>query len=247
MTAFTATAPSDNTHRHLPSRAGSPADEPDASPGTVLTTWHDDSPAAEALLSIVGLSACEDRADGRLLLVLIDDRVDAGDLLDTALDAGAVWAGLGGNGRWSVQEDTWWREPVPGTEGLDDATLGAILFGDDEDVAGTAESAPGRRLDPASLTFATDLLQDPAPGRRSRGAGVLCTSYEVARATGRRVPPAVLETLLEALRTETDLEPTVIATLRHLLDDTDPRGPRLGHVRLRHDDRHSRGGRDRAP
>lgn len=133
-----------------------------------------------------------------------------------------VWAGLGGNGRWSVQEDTWWREPVPGTEGLDDATLGAILFGDDEDVAGTAESAPGRRLDPASLTFATDLLQDPAPGRRSRGAGVLCTSYEVARATGRRVPPAVLETLLEALRTETDPEPTVIATLRHLLDEPTP-------------------------
>lgn len=66
-------------------------DEPDTSPGTVLTTWHDHETATEALLSTAGLSACEDRPDGRLLLVLIDDRVDAGDLVHSALDNGATW------------------------------------------------------------------------------------------------------------------------------------------------------------
>lgn len=65
-------------------------DEPDATPGTVLTTWHDHESAAEALLSIADLSAGEDRPDGRLLVVLIDHRVDVGDLLDSTQDGGAI-------------------------------------------------------------------------------------------------------------------------------------------------------------
>ncbi len=53
-------------------------DEPGASPGHVLTAWHANETAAEAVgFFLTYAIAVEGRRDGRLLLVVPDDHVDA--------------------------------------------------------------------------------------------------------------------------------------------------------------------------
>lgn len=51
-------------------------DEPDASPGTVTTMWHDGRGVEDALWAFVNLAfAADGRRDGRLWLVMVDDAI----------------------------------------------------------------------------------------------------------------------------------------------------------------------------
>ena len=176
-------------------------DEPGLAPGTVVTTWHDSESAAEvAGWVLAAAEPSEDRSGGRLLLVVVDDVVDAGELVDTVFDScpGAVL--LGG-----PAGEPWWRCPVAGVAGLSRAELVSQLLAGDGYASLTAGAELGRVWDGPLLGLATGLLVDPDPERRVRGAGVLGVVFEVGHASGRRPPGSVVGALLTAAAGESEL------------------------------------------